>query len=148
MFYMTTYFFYYWWILDYTWDNLFWFYSFITIPVVVLNNVVQNTCNILFILIEWTASNLLLTVTLCDYISGLHCSWLFLLHAEIYLSDRFFFLNFGDWFHQWRFRLDIRKNFLMGVVVNIVTGCPEKWEESTSLEVFKQHVDMALRDRV
>lgn len=33
-------------------DNFFWFFSFITIPVVVLNNVVQNICNILFILIE------------------------------------------------------------------------------------------------
>lgn len=81
-------------------NPLFCFYSFITIPVVVLNKVVQNIHNILFILIEekqfWTCFFLLLDFG--DWISGLHSIWLFLFHTEILLSNRFFFLNFKDFF--------------------------------------------------
>lgn len=79
-----------------SYNPLFCFYSFITIPVVVLNKVVQNIHNILFILIEekqlWTCFFLLLHFG--DWISGLHSIWLFLFHTEILLSDRFFFPEF------------------------------------------------------
>jgi len=50
--------------------------------------------------------------------------------------------------HQGRFRLDIRKNFPTQRVVSIGTGCPGRSIESSSLEVFKKCVNVALQDRV
>lgn len=46
-----------------------------------------------------------------------------------------------------RVRLDIMKNFFSGVVIHW-NGLPKETVGSLSLEVLKEHVDMALRDMV
>lgn len=49
---------------------------------------------------------------------------------------------------QGRFRLGVRKNFLMGRVVRHCTRLPREVMESQFLDVFKRYVDMAPRDMV
>jgi len=50
--------------------------------------------------------------------------------------------------HQERFRLDIRKKKISKIAEKLWTGLHREVIESLSLEVFKEHLDVVLRDMV